>query len=162
MDKVIFVGKKFTLGFCGCGCKESIKLRKGNRCLRRFKNLHQNRGDNNPTFNGHKSYIDHEGYSHVYHPSHRFADRRGYIREHRLVWEQHNKACLLPWADVHHKNKQRSDNKIENLMAITHSQHTTTLHQKYLGVNYYWYWKQRWNWLFYGRSLGINQFTKFV
>ena len=47
----------------------------------------------------------------------------GYVREHRLVWEKHNKAILLPWADVHHINENIQDNRIENLQAMTHGQH---------------------------------------
>lgn len=63
------------------------------------------------------------GYVWVYKPTHHFA-RKGAVREHRLVWEEHNKASLLPWTDVHHINGDRADNRPENLEAMMKGQHT--------------------------------------
>lgn len=65
-----------------------------------------------------------DGYILVNKRDHRFADKRGYVKEHRLVWEQHNHACLLPCAHVHHKNYVKHDNRIENLEAMMHRDHT--------------------------------------
>jgi hypothetical protein len=65
----------------------------------------------------------------VYRPRHHFSRETGYILEHRLVWEVCNRACLLPWAHVHHKNKNTWDNKIENLEAMMYYHHKE-LHTK--------------------------------
>jgi len=62
------------------------------------------------------------GYIMIYCPKHHFA-QNGCIREHRLVYEQYYKCTLLPSAHVHHKNGNRQDNRIENLEALTSSQH---------------------------------------
>jgi len=67
--------------------------------------------------------INSKGYIQIWKPDHHFASRRGYVMEHRLVWEEHHNAVLLPWAEIHHKNGVRDDNSIENLQAIDRSKH---------------------------------------
>lgn len=59
-------------------------------------------------------------YGHVnrFLPEHHFANKHGYVREHRLMWEYHNKAILLPWAMIYHVNGDRTDNRIENLKVV--------------------------------------------
>lgn len=42
---------------------------------------------------------------------------------HRDVWE-HHKGKIPPNYDVHHLNKDRADNRIENLQLLTKSEHT--------------------------------------
>ena len=56
--------------------------------------------------------LDTKGYRRIRMKDHRLADNQGYVRIHRLIWEEYHKACLLPWSDVHHINKIITDNRI--------------------------------------------------
>lgn len=64
------------------------------------------------------------GYVMIYRPDHKYCWTNGYVPEHRLIYEEYHKCCLLLWADVHHKNEDTQDNRIENLEVMTKSQHT--------------------------------------
>jgi hypothetical protein len=48
---------------------------------------------------------------------------RGYILEHRFMMECHLGRKLKTEEDVHHKNGKCWDNRLENLIVTTHSQH---------------------------------------
>ena len=71
-----------------------------------------------------------DGYVVVINREHPQATLKGKIRQHRLVYEEYHKCCLLPWTDVHHLNGKRDDNRIENLEAMMHGQHTKITHRK--------------------------------
>lgn len=64
-----------------------------------------------------------DGYISVYYPDHPDANEEGYIMQHRLVMEKHIGRRLQKNEVVHHKNRNRSDNRIENLELMTASEH---------------------------------------
>src|SRR5262245_58151001 len=69
-------------------------------------------GPNNPKWNGGR--IPHHGYTLLRRPDHPRSDRRGYVREHIIVWEEHY-GPVPNGHDVHHKNGKKDDNRITNL-----------------------------------------------
>lgn len=58
---------------------------------------------------------DRLGYIQLWMPEHPNAKMAGYIHEHRLVMSEYLKRPLLPFENIHHKNGDRSDNRLENL-----------------------------------------------
>jgi len=73
--------------------------------------------------------IDPKGYTLVYIPNHPHAMPNGYIREHRLVMEQHLGRVLESSEYVHHINGNKTDNKIDNLQLTNISEHIS-IHNK--------------------------------
>lgn len=63
-----------------------------------------------------------DGYMRMYMPEHPNAYKNGYILEHTVVMSEHLGRPLLPHENVHHKNGQRDDNRIENLELWSKSQ----------------------------------------
>jgi|SRR5699024_3242500 len=70
--------------------------------------------------------MDGDGYVIVRKPNHPNANNN-YVREHRLVMEKHLRRMLRPDEIIHHKNKVKTDNRIENLELLT-AQHHRRLH----------------------------------
>ena len=73
--------------------------------------------ENHPNWKGGR-YIDTRGYVQV-----RIGSNK-YVREHRLVMERHLGRPLAKGECVHHKNGDKTDNRIENLELTTTSRHT--------------------------------------
>lgn len=133
--KVIKIGKQFKLGFCACGCGAEIPIRdKYHGYMRTFVHNHHQKGEMNSI---HKRDISGEkcifwrggkrttmqGYIQILKKDHPRATKGGYIYEHRLVYEQHHNVCLLSWTEIDHINGIKDDNRIENLRAMSKSEH---------------------------------------
>jgi len=87
-------------------------------------------GDKNPKWRGGVLHAA-DGYIYIYKPEHQHATKMGYVLEHRLVMESHIGRLLKKKEVVHHINKNRRDNRIENLMLFSSSgEHTLKEHIK--------------------------------
>jgi len=56
-----------------------------------------------------------DGYILINSPHHPYKDARNYVRQHRLVAEQHLKRFLSPKEVIHHINEIKNDNRLSNL-----------------------------------------------
>lgn len=72
------------------------------------------RGPENPSWKGGLT-MDKDGYVLRYTPNHPYANRGGYVREHRLVMEKMIGRHLRPEEVVHHKDDCTSNNHPSNL-----------------------------------------------
>ena len=79
-------------------------------------------------FGGHRK-IRNDGYVQVYCPKHPMATKNGYVMEHILIMEKAICRYITRDEVVHHRNHNRSDNRIENLELMTFKAHAA-LHMK--------------------------------
>ena len=65
-----------------------------------------------------------DGYIYVYVPEHPYSSKEGYVMEHILVMEEAIGRYITRDESVHHKNKVRDDNRLENLELMTSKAHS--------------------------------------
>lgn len=71
-----------------------------------------------------KRIVSVHGYIEVFEPKHPCAKKNGYVLEHRMVaWD----AGLITdkTMNVHHKNEDKTDNRLKNLEVISHAEHVS-------------------------------------
>lgn len=109
--------------YCECGCREKIHSINWLGKPARYKTGHNNNiAGIHPSWKGWRI-INTQGYILIHKPEHPFCTRDGYVREHRLVMEQHLGRILEPIEVVHHINGNIQDNRIENLQLMTKLEH---------------------------------------
>ncbi len=87
-------------------------------------------GEVHPMWKGGK--IKTHGYYALLRPDHPYADKRGYVFEHRLVMEKHLGRYLRRDEVVHHKNGKKDDNRLSNLVLMTRYEHDSAKRPIYI------------------------------
>lgn len=120
-------------GLCLCGCGQPTAIATVNHPARgRVKgqamryiqghHIRGKRGADHPQWGGGR-FTHKYGYVMLYRPDHPRADSKGYIPEHRLLMEESLGRPLTANEDVHHINGVKDDNRLENLVVLTKSDH---------------------------------------
>ena len=69
------------------------------------------------------------GYIFIHFLFHPYANNQGYVREHRLVMENHLGRYLNPEEVVHHENDIRDDNRLKNLKVFKNKSEHMIFHK---------------------------------
>ena len=123
--------KGHTMWLCKCECGKKTTVRRssltsGNTmscgCLsgelsgaRIKEQLTGKMGQECHNWSGGKS-LDKDGYLNRFSPEHPNKKTNNYVLEHHLIMEKHIGRYLIKNEVVHHTNKDRTDNRIENLV----------------------------------------------
>lgn len=127
--KVIKRFKPFIMGRCRCDCGNDIPIQsKRYKTLRHFAPLHHIIGKMSPN---RKERILRGKYWVIYKPDYYCATKQGHVKQHRIVFEEYHKCCLLKWGEIHHidgKPEAEDGNRIENLQGLMKKQHHVIHH----------------------------------
>lgn len=72
-----------------------------------------------------KDKVEISGYLYIYRPDHPNSMKSGYVAEHRLVAEKKIGRLLTEHEVVHHIDEDKHNNKAENLVVMTSSEHNS-------------------------------------
>ena len=73
--------------------------------------------------------LDKNGYVYLKKPFHPKASKDGYVAEHIFIWMNYYQRSIPLSYMVHHEDKDRQNNQIENLTLVDHREHTN-IHKK--------------------------------
>jgi hypothetical protein len=105
-------------------CGVNVNITTISRWLARFKIREirpykgSRKGPEAPYWKGGRYKDNTSGYVLIYNPDHPSCTKKGYVLEHRLIMEKFIGRYLRGNEVVHHRNKIKDDNKIENLEII--------------------------------------------
>ena len=111
-----FVATRKSTKFCGKDCAHRHK----SMTMAGKPPLH---GKPNPK---NKGWTTSNGYKYLYLPGHPMASKQGYVAEHRMVMSEMIGRPLHRGEHVHHKNRDRMDNRPENLELVSAAEHMAT------------------------------------
>ena len=80
---------------------------------------------NRQTRGAYKDKVEISGYLYIYRPDHPNSMKSGYVAEHRLVVEKEIGKLLTEHEVVHHIDEDKHNNKAENLVVMTSSEHNS-------------------------------------
>jgi hypothetical protein len=89
------------------------------------------KGEKSPNWHGGKT-TNRKGYILRLMRGHPRADKKGYVMEHILVWEEATGISVKKDCCIHHLNGKKDDNRIENLCLMKFGAHTAFHH---LGIH---------------------------
>ena len=130
----ISIGKLFKgyYKYCDCGCKCLVRIFDKSGRFVRYLRGHNVRGE---LKTNDKEYIV------IYKPHYKYSLKLTcYVREHRYIMYIYlsilnGKPTYIEGLEVHHKNGNKKDNRIENLELMTKGQHSTLTHKGKQRVN---------------------------
>jgi uncharacterized protein (DUF1330 family) len=115
---------------CKCGCGQMVQIKRWtlhpSKTKTQYIRGHQQWGNKRSWKTGE---ILQGGYIVVHSPNHPNKNISGYVRRARLIMEKYLGRYLTKNEIVHHINKNKNDDRIENLKLMTNSEHLS-LHHK--------------------------------
>jgi metal-responsive CopG/Arc/MetJ family transcriptional regulator len=115
-------------GYCHCGCGQKTRMYDSS-----CKSRGQVKGEYRKYYKKHhllKNTLDSTGYVTIRMPGHPRVDSHGYVKEHILIIEKAYGINVTSEMEIHHKNENRADNRLENLVLCANVAEHRLLHQK--------------------------------
>lgn len=118
-----------NLSLIGKPNTSKTKFKKGQTSFNKGKKLPKTSREKHGMWKGGRTQKD-VGYILIKLADHPFCDSQGYIREHRLVMEKHLGRYLDPKEVVHHINRKKDDNQLENLILFSSNAEHLNYHRQ--------------------------------